>query len=37
MSKGPVSALLHALYDVINLQIFEINVTSIEERCKVQI
>ena len=34
MSKGLISALLHALCDVISLQIFEINIISIAERCK---
>ena len=34
MSKGLISALLHALCDIISLQIFEINIISIEERCK---
>ena len=34
MSKGVISALLHALCDVISLQIYEINIISIEERYK---
>ena len=34
MSKSLKSALLHALCDAISLQIFEINIISIEEKCK---
>ena len=34
MSKGLISALLHELCDVISLQIFEIHIISIGERCK---
>ena len=29
-----MSAVLHVLCDVISLQIFEINIISVEERCK---
>ena len=33
VSKGLISALLHAFCDVISLQIFKINILSIEESC----